>query len=103
VAEGTPSSMKAGDRGHLRLQLMLAPGRDTPEIPSLVRRSTRVGHNLVAVIDECDASHAIGWAEELIGAGVAEEYALGATSLEDAYIQITGHASGDDAGDDEAG
>ena len=30
VAEGTPSSLKAADRSHLRLQLMLAPGAETP-------------------------------------------------------------------------
>ncbi len=95
LAEGTPSSMKAGDRGHLRLQLMLAPGRDAPELPAFVRRSTRAGHNLMAVIDDAEASHAIGWAGELIGAGVAEEYALTATSLEDAYMQLTGHGSAD--------
>ncbi len=95
LAEGTPSSMKANDRGHLRLQLMLTPGRDDPELPGFVRRATRVGHNLMAVIDDAEASHAIGWAQELIGTGVAEEYALSATSLEDAYIQLTGHGSAD--------
>ena len=93
--EGTPSSMKANDRGHLRLQLMLYPGRSDPELPRFVRRSTRVGHNLMAVIDDVEAAHAIGWAQELIGTGVAEEYALSATSLEDAYIQLTGHGSAD--------
>ena len=100
LAEGTPSSMKAEDRGHLRLQLMLAPGMGTPALPPLVKGSTRVGHNLVTVIDDVDAGHAIGWAEELMGAGVAEEYALGATSLEDAYVRLTGHGSQDDEGVD---
>jgi ABC-2 type transport system ATP-binding protein len=95
LAEGTPSSMKANDRGHLRLQLMLAPGRGDLELPAFVRHSTRVGHNLMAVIDDVEALHAIGWAQELIGTGVAEEYALSATSLEDAYIQLTGHYSAD--------
>jgi ABC-2 type transport system ATP-binding protein len=95
LAEGTPSSMKADDRGHLRLQLMLAPGRGDPDLPAFVRRSARVGHNLMAVIDDVQAPHAIGWAQELVGAGVAEEYALSATSLEDAYIQLTGHDCGD--------
>ena len=78
--------MKADDRGQLRLQLMLAPGSNDPELPAFVRRSTRVGHNLIAVVDEAEASHAMGWAQELVGTGVAEEYALGATSLEDAYL-----------------
>ena len=98
IAEGTPSSLKAQDRSSLRLQLMLVPGTETPAMPAFVRQQTRVGHNLVASIAEADASHAIGWAVELIGLGIAEEYALGATTLEDVYIRLTGHASTDDEG-----
>jgi ABC-2 type transport system ATP-binding protein len=95
IAEGTPSSLKAQDRGHLRLQVMLVPGAETPELPGWVRHHTRVGHNLVAGIGQADGSRGIGWAEELIARGVAEEYALGATTLEDVYIRLTGHVSAD--------
>lgn len=95
LAEGTPSSMKAGDRGQLRLQVMLVPGGADPELPGFVKRSTRVGHNLMAVVDDAEASHAIGWAQDLVGTGAAEEYALTATSLEDAYLELTGHGSSD--------
>jgi ABC-2 type transport system ATP-binding protein len=98
IASGTPSSLKAADRGHLRLQVMLVPNAETPDPPSWVRDVVRVGHNLVASIDAADAAHGIGWAEELIGLRVAEEYALGAASLEDAYIRLTGDATGDGRG-----
>jgi ABC-2 type transport system ATP-binding protein len=94
VAEGTPSSLKSDDRGHLRLQLMLTPGSVTPPVPQWVRQHVRVGNNLVTTIDEVDAPHAIGWAVELMELGVAEEYALGATTLEDVYIRLTGHTGG---------
>lgn len=93
LAEGTPSSMKAEDRGHLRLQLMLVPGLKTPLMPDFVHHFARIGNNVVAVIDEVDAPRAIGWAQVRIGDGTAEEYALGATSLEDAYIRLTGESS----------
>ncbi|MGE5287468.1 MAG: ABC transporter ATP-binding protein [Micromonosporaceae bacterium] len=96
IAEGTPSSLKAGDRGRLRLQVMLVPGAETPELPRWVRHHVRAGHNLITTIDESDAAHGIGWAVELIGGGVAEEYALGATTLEDVYIRLTGHLSADE-------
>ncbi len=96
IAEGTPSSLKAQDRSFLRLQLMLVPGAETPAMPPFVSSHTRVGHNLVTTIGQEDASHAIGWAQEQIGIGVAEEYALGATTLEDVYIRLTGHVSSDD-------
>jgi ABC-2 type transport system ATP-binding protein len=98
IAEGTPSAMKASDRGHLRLQLMIAPGRDAPVPPAFVRRSTLVGRNLMTVIDAAEATTGIKWAEDVIAAGVAEEYALSATSLEDAYIELTGRALGDGGG-----
>lgn len=93
IAEGTPSSLKAEDRGRMRLQLMVVPGRATPEMPSFVHDHTRVGNNVIATIGEVDSAHAIGWAQELIGLGEAEEYALAATTLEDVYIRMTGHAS----------
>jgi ABC-2 type transport system ATP-binding protein len=96
VAEGTPSSLKSADRGHLRLQVMLVPGAATPELPRWVRQHVRVGHNLVTTIDEDDAVHGIGWADELIGLDIAEEYALGASTLEDVYIRLTGEVSADD-------
>jgi len=96
IAEGTPSSLKADDRGHLRLQVMLRPEAATPPLPSWVRQPVRVGHNLITTIDEADAARSISWATDLIGASVAEEYALGATTLEDVYIRLTGHTSADD-------
>ena len=86
-----PSSLKAEDHGQLRLQVMLVPGMGTPTLPEWVRHHTRVGHNLIAGIGQADGPRGIGWAEELIGEGVAEEYALGATTLEDVYIRLTGH------------
>jgi len=100
VAEGTPSSLKAADRSQLRLQVMLAPGRETPSMPPWAGPALRVGHNLVTRIAEADASEGIAWAAALIDRGVAEEYALGATSLEDAYIRLTSHLSSDDGGDE---
>lgn len=93
IAEGTPSSLKAEDRGSIRLQLMMVPGRPTPDMPSFVRDHTRVGNNVMAVIGEVDSFHAMGWAQELMGGGEAEEYALAATTLEDVYIRLTGHRS----------
>jgi len=93
LAEGTPSSLKAEDRGRLRLQVMLAPRSATPELPPFVEHHTRVGHNLMTVVPEAEAAHAIGWAQELVGGGRAEEYALGATTLEDVYIRLTGDAT----------
>jgi ABC-2 type transport system ATP-binding protein len=99
LAEGTPSSMKSADRSQLRLQLMLAPGAATPQLPAWAGPAMRVGHNLVTNIAETDASVAITWAAEMTRLGIAEEYALAAMSLEDAYIRLTSHMSDDDDDD----
>lgn len=93
IAEGTPSSLKASDRGRLRLQLMMTPGQPTPDLPDFLGAETRVGNNLVTVIDESRASDGIHWAQSQVSNGVSEEYALGATTLEDVYVRMTGHTS----------
>jgi ABC-2 type transport system ATP-binding protein len=95
IASGTPSSLKLEDRGRLRLQLMLTPGVDAPEMPDLIVTHTRVGHQLLTVIGESDAAAGIAWAQQLVSSGVAEEYALAATTLEDVYIRLTGDLGGD--------
>ena len=102
IAEGTPSALKAADRGRLRLQLMLAPGAPVPDLPPFVLSQTTAGHNLLTTIAEDDATTGIGWAQQLVAAGVAEEYALGATSLEDVYIRLTGDVSASFAEDERA-
>ena len=93
IAEGTPSSLKAEDRGRLRLELMLEPGAPTPELPEFVLHDARVGNNLVMVIDEASATAGIEWSQRMMDGARAEEYALAATTLEDVYIRLTGHAS----------
>jgi ABC-2 type transport system ATP-binding protein len=93
IAEGTPSSLKAADRGRMRFQVMLVPGLATPHLPGFVDSHTRVGNNLMTVIPESAGSDAITWAQQLITDGAAEEYALAAATLEDVYIRYTGHTS----------
>jgi len=97
IAQGTPSSLKSDDRGRLRLQLMLRPGNGIPELPALVHHHARVGNNLMMVIDEAAAGAGIAWAQQMMEAEIAEEYALGATTLEDVYIRLTGHTSQGDS------
>jgi ABC-2 type transport system ATP-binding protein len=98
IAEGTPSSLKADDRDHLRLQVMLVPRAPTPELPGWLSQATRVGHNLIGTIDQSYGPTGIAWARDLVDRSVAEEYALGATTLEDVYIRLTGQVSADGNG-----
>jgi hypothetical protein len=73
----------------MRLQVMLVPGVETPALPAWGGSPVRVGNHLVTTIAEADAPSGITWAAGLIDSGVAEEYGLGAASLEDAYIRLT--------------
>ncbi len=93
IAEGTPSSLKSDDRGSLRLQLMLPPGSETPPLPRYIGENVRVGNNVVGVIKETYAAEGIAWAQGLMAEGTADEYALGATTLEDVYVRLTGERS----------
>lgn len=88
VAEGTPASLKIPDRAQLRLQLSLVPGAENPPLPAWAELVARVGNNLVTRLCEADAALGIHWAASLVECGIAEEYALGATTLEDAYIRL---------------
>ncbi|UCF66783.1 MAG: ABC transporter ATP-binding protein [Acidobacteriota bacterium] len=90
IAQGTPSSLKAPDRRCLRLRVNLIPGVEKPEIPQICRHHTLVGRRLHLLIDETDAGDAIQWARASIEHGIAEEYALGAATLEDVYIRLIG-------------
>ncbi len=90
IAEGTPASLRARSRHRLRLQLRLSPGTDSPPLPPLVRDHVRVGRRLHLLIDERDAVEAIHWARSLAEDGLAEEYALGGTTVEDVYIRLIG-------------
>lgn len=90
VAQGTPSSLKAGERQALRLRVQLVPGVDLPAPPPFVRRHLRLGRSWQLLIDENDATRAIPWARSQMEAGVAEEYALGAVTLEDVYLRLIG-------------
>ena len=90
VAEGTPASMKAQERGRLRMQVVLEPGAETPAKPVFAHSEVRVGRRYLLTIDEGDAMRAIDWVRELVDAGRAEEYELGAATLEDAYVRLIG-------------
>ncbi|HXX60373.1 MAG TPA: AAA family ATPase, partial [Candidatus Sulfotelmatobacter sp.] len=96
LAEGTPSSMKTEDRDHLRLTVMLEPDAAMPDLPAFVLRHARAGNRLTCEIEEADAARSITWARELMARDTAEEYALGATTLEDVYIRLTGAAALDE-------
>src|SRR5690606_23519582 len=85
IAQGTPSSLKAADRGRLRLEVVLEPGSAEPDLPAFAGDPVRAGRRLLVTLDEGAAAAAIDWVGGLVRAGIAEEYEIGASSLEDTY------------------
>jgi ABC-2 type transport system ATP-binding protein len=90
LAQGTPASMKAEAHRRLRLRVSLTPGVEAPEPPAFVRRHSRLGRHLHLLVDDGEEARALRWAGDLVEAGIGEEYALGASTLEDAYIRLIG-------------
>ena len=104
VAQGTPASLKAADRDRLRLELTVEPGAELPELPGFVAEPVRLGRRAFTTIAEQDAPRALEWVREMTASGAVQEFDLGATSLEDAYVRLVGSgALNGDAGADGGG
>jgi ABC-2 type transport system ATP-binding protein len=103
IAQGTPASLKAADRGRLRLEVVLEPGADEPAFPSYAHDVVRAGRRLLVTLDERAAAEAIGWVSGLVRAGIAEEYELGAATMEDTYVRLVGAEATANGGSDAGG
>ena len=90
LAQGTPASLKAADRARLRLELTVEPRGELPVLPDYVAEPVRVGRRAFTTIDERDAPRALEWVREMTASGAVQEFDLGATSLEDAYVRLVG-------------
>jgi len=96
VAQGTPASLKAGERDRLRLELTVEPRGELPEFPAYVSEPIRVGRRAFSTIEEGDAPRALEWVRALTSDGTVQEFELGATSLEDTYVRLVGPAAADE-------
>lgn len=96
VAQGTPASLKKGDRDLLRLDLTLEPRSEgLPELPAFVTKSVAAGRRRMLHLAEADAGSALEWVRGLARSEVVEDYELGPTTLEDAYIRLVSAEGGE--------
>ncbi|MDA0352816.1 MAG: ABC transporter ATP-binding protein [Chloroflexi bacterium] len=93
LASGTPSALKRDARDSVRLVVSLEPEAGVPSVPAFGDQQSVTGRRLTVVLREADAVHALHWARALVEDGVAEEYELGATTLEDSYARLVGPAA----------
>jgi ABC-2 type transport system ATP-binding protein len=90
VGMGTPASLKEHEGQSMRLELTLEPGIEMPPVADFVSQSFASGRRLVARVDEGHVTKAMEWAHALKDSGVAEEFSIGPTTLEDAYVRMVG-------------
>jgi len=90
LASGTPAVLKEDARDSVRLVVSLEPEVDAPSVPTFGDQQSVTGRRLAVLLRETDAVHALHWARSLVEDGVAEEYELGATTLEDSYARLVG-------------
>jgi ABC-2 type transport system ATP-binding protein len=98
VAQGTPASLKSSIRGRLRLEVVFEPRAVEPALPGFAADPVRVGRRLMCSLDESAAGAAIAWAQGLTAAGVAQEFGLGVSSLEEVYVRLVGGEAGTEEG-----
>jgi ABC-2 type transport system ATP-binding protein len=87
LLEGTPGALKAEVSNAYHLELLLANGQ-IPELPAYTLTSHTQGNRLTITIPSEQVERAMAWANELRLRNVAEEFNLGAATLENIYTQM---------------
>ena len=90
VGAGTPASLKGAGKDNMRLELVLEPRAEAPELPAFLHDAVVTGRRLIARRGEGDVAPTIQWARDLKEQNVVEEYAVGPITLEEVYLSAVG-------------
>jgi ABC-2 type transport system ATP-binding protein len=88
---GTPAELKTDENGSMRLELILEPDRDVPELPDFLIEIATSKHRIISRVEQGNIPSALELATGLKNNGIIEEFSLSPTTLEDAYINIIGN------------
>ena len=91
IGQGTPATLKESEGESLRLELILEPDTEPPQTPDFLIQSLTSNRRMIGKVGKNHITTAIEWARNLKEEGVVEEFSLGPTTLEDAYIRMVGH------------
>jgi ABC-2 type transport system ATP-binding protein len=89
LCSGTPAALKGSELNKFRLEVILVPDARTIS-PANCTKTIRVGRRLRAIVDQNKIEDSIKWAKNLKADGVAEEFSVSPTSLEDVYLKMIG-------------
>jgi ABC-2 type transport system ATP-binding protein len=98
LGTGTPASLKGDHHEGMRLELVVEPRAQAPDLPAFVDRPVVTGRRIIGRLKEDDVAAAAQWAAGLRERKVLEEYAVGPITLEDVYLATVGR---DDSYDEE--
>jgi ABC-2 type transport system ATP-binding protein len=87
---GRTAEIKNYNDQHIRIELVFEPHIASVKMPDYLIRPLLHGNRLVAGLAEQNVTAAIEWASDLKKEGYLEEFSLGPTTLEDAYVRIIG-------------
>jgi ABC-2 type transport system ATP-binding protein len=90
VGSGTAASLKGYENGYLRLELIIEPTAAPPDPPPFLSQSVIVGQRLIGRVETSFLDRAVDWAQHLQRMGMVEEFSIGPTTLEDAYVRLVG-------------
>ncbi|MFC2026891.1 ABC transporter ATP-binding protein [Chloroflexota bacterium] len=90
IGTGTAADLKGQDENHMRLELVLEPGMPFPDQPSFIEHTINSKRRIIARFNEKKVTDALSWAQSLKEQGMVEEFFLGPTTLEDAYVKMVG-------------
>ena len=98
VASGSPAQLRGTGDNDLRLELQLPPGAADPtaepaDLPVTALQLVRTGRRVLLTVPATQAAQAVTWATGLRDQGRLDGYALGPTTLEDAYLALTAHVT----------
>jgi len=87
---GTAADIKGKNGSHMRLEIVLEPGIEVSEFPPFIENPVTLNRRIIAKVADGVISDATQWAQTMKNRNVIEEFSLGPTTLEDAYIRIVG-------------
>jgi len=90
IGIGTAADLKGQDKKIMRIEIVLEPEVKTPDYPNYISHVVTSGRRMIAEVREQNVSEAIDWARSLKEKGIAEEYLIGPTTLEDTYVRMVG-------------
>jgi len=90
IGEGTPATLKESEGESLRLELIIEPDTEPPKPPDFLIQSLISNRRMITKVGKDNITAAIEWARNLKEEGIVEEFSLGPTTLEDAYVRMVG-------------